>query len=58
MNTIGTVADEKSGIAWHDWLDRNRLQDLRGVALRAKLTKYASMTVLLLAVVFWCHAAD
>lgn len=58
MNTIETVIHEKQGISWHDWQERNRLQDLRGVALRGKLTKYASIAVLLLAVVFWGRAAD
>lgn len=58
MNTTRTLTDEKRGISWPDWQARNRRQDLHGVALRAKLTKYASMAVLLLAVVFWSHAAD
>jgi hypothetical protein len=58
MNTIRTLTNEKSGIPWHDWQERNHLQDLRGAALRAKLTKYASMAMLLLAVVFWSYAAD
>ncbi len=58
MNTIRTLTNEKRGLSWHDWQERNHLQDLRGMALRAKLTKYASMTVLLLAVVFWSYAAD
>lgn len=58
MNTIGTSPDEERDLAWHDWQERNRLQDLRGVALRVKLTKYASMAVLVLAVVFWSYAAD
>ena len=58
LNTIGTVTNEKQGLSWRDWQERNHLQDLRGLALRAKLTKYASIVVLLLAVVFWSHAAD
>ena len=58
MNTIGTVTNEKQGPSWHDWQERNRLQDRHGVALRAKLTKYALVAVLLLAVVFWGYAAD
>lgn len=58
MNTIGTVTNEKRGLSWRDWQERNHLQDLRGLALRAKLTKYASIVVLLLAVVFWSYAAD
>ena len=58
MNTIGTVTNEKQGLSWHDWQERNLLQDLRGVALRAKLTKYASMAALLLAVVFWSYAPN
>jgi len=58
MNTIETAIHEKQGISWYDWQERNRLQDLRGVASRAKLTKYASIAVLLLAVVFWQRAAD
>ena len=58
MNTIGTVTNEKQGLSWRDWQERNHLQDLRGLALRAKLTKYASIVVLLLAVVFWSYAAD
>jgi hypothetical protein len=58
MNTIRTLPDEERERAWHDWQERNRLQDLRGVALRAKLTKYAAMAVLLLAVVLWSYAAD
>lgn len=58
MNTIGTVTNEKQGISWQDWRERNRLQDQRGVASRAKLTKYASVAVLLLAVVFWGSAAN
>ncbi|HSB13604.1 MAG TPA: DUF6804 family protein [Bryobacteraceae bacterium] len=58
MNTIGTVTNEKQGLSWRDWQERNHLQDLHRVALRAKLTKYASIVVLLLAVVFWSYAAD
>ncbi len=58
MNTIGTVTNEKQGLSWHNWQEMNRLQDLHGVALRAKLTKYASIAVLLLAAGFWSYAAD
>jgi hypothetical protein len=58
MTTITALTDDKRGISWTDWLERNRLQDLRGVALRAKLTKYAAIAVLLLALVFWSYAAD
>ena len=58
MNTIETVINEKQGLPWHDWQERNRLQELHGVALRATLTKYASIAALLLAVVFWGYAAD
>ncbi len=58
MNTIRTVADEKRGLSWHDWQEKNRLRDLRGVATRAKLTKYAARTALFLALVFWSHALD
>jgi hypothetical protein len=58
MNTISTLPNENNGHPWHNWQERNHLQDLRGVALRAKLTKYASMAVLLLALVFWSRAAD
>ena len=58
MNTIGTATNKRQGLSWHDLQERNRFQDLRGVALRAKLTKHASLAVLLLAVVFWSHAAD
>jgi hypothetical protein len=58
MHTVGTAINEKPGISWDDWQERNRLQDLRGVALRAKLTKYVSIAVLLLALVFWGRAAD
>ena len=58
MNTIGTVTDEKQGISWDDWQERNLLQEMHGVALRATLTKCASIAVLLLALVFWGYAAD
>jgi hypothetical protein len=58
MNTMNQLSNEKRGITWHDWQERNRLQDLHGVALRAKLTKYASVAVLLLALVFWGYAVD
>ena len=58
MNTIDELANENKGISWHDWQERNHLQDLRGVALRAKLTKYAAMVVVLLAVLFWSYAAE
>jgi hypothetical protein len=58
MNTMNQLSNEKRGITWHDWQERNRLQDLHGVALRAKLTKYASIAVLLLALVFWGYAVD
>jgi len=56
MNT--TVIDEKRGISWPDWQAQNRLQDLHGVASRAKLTKYAAMAALLLVLAFWGRAAD
>jgi len=52
MNTTRTLTDEKKAFSCPDWQARNRRQDLRGVALHAKLTKYVSMAVLLLAVVF------
>ena len=58
MDTTNEANNEKRGISWHDWQERNRLQDLHGVALRAKLTKWASIAALLLAVVFWNRAAD
>jgi len=58
MNTMNEPANEKGGISWPEWLERNRREDLRGVALRAKLTKYAAMAALLLSVVFWGSAAD
>ena len=58
MNTIGTVTDEKQGISWDDWQERNLLQEMHGVALRATLTKCDSIAVLLLALVFWGYAAD
>ena len=58
MDTTNELNNEKRGISWHDWLERNRLQDLRGVALRAKLTKCASIAALLLAVVFWGSSAN
>jgi len=58
MNTIGTVTKEKQGLSWPDWLERNHLQDLHGVAVRTKWTKYASMAVLLAALVFWSDVAN
>jgi hypothetical protein len=58
MNTINTLADENRGLSWDAWRERNRLQDLRGMAFRAKLTTSASVVVLLLAAVFWSRAAD
>jgi hypothetical protein len=58
MNTMNEPANEMGGISWHDWLERNRREELRGVALRARLTKYAAMAALLLSVVFWGSAAD
>lgn len=58
MNTTKQVTEDARGLSWKDWQERNRVQYSRGVALRATLTKYASMAVLLLAVVFWSYAAD
>jgi hypothetical protein len=58
MNTIRALTSEERDLTWRAWQERNHLQDLHGAALRAKLTKYGSMAVLLLAVLFWSYAAD
>jgi len=58
MNKTATVINEQLGLSWDDWQERNRLQDLRGVALRVRLTKFASMAMLILALVFWTYAED
>lgn len=58
MNTAKLVTEDARGISWHDWQERNRFQDSRGVALRAMLTKCAAIAVLLLALPFWSYTAE
>lgn len=46
------------GLSWLAWQEKNHLQDVRGVNLRAKLTRYAAIAVLLVTILLWSRAAD
>ena len=58
MNSPKVVTNEERDIAWRVWQEKGRRQDQEGVDLRAKLTKYATIAVLFLAVIGWSYAAD
>jgi hypothetical protein len=58
MNSPKVVTDEERDFAWRVWQEKGRRQDQEGLDFRAKLTKYATIAVLLLAVIGWSHAAD
>jgi len=58
MNLPKVVTNEEREIAWRVWQEKGRRRDQEGVDLRAKLTKYATITVLFLAVMGWSYAAD
>lgn len=58
MHTEQTPMNERQGLSWPDWQARNRRQDRRGAALRAKLTSGAAAAALVLALSFWGRAAD
>jgi hypothetical protein len=58
MNALKVATYEKRDPAWRVWREKNCLQDERGVNLRAKLTKYAVIAVLLLTITCWSYAGD
>lgn len=58
MNPLPVVTNEQREVTWRAWQEKNHLQEVRGVDLRAKLTKYASIAVLLLTVLCWGYAAE
>jgi hypothetical protein len=58
MNALRVATNEKTDLAWRAWQAKNRLQDERGVNLRARLTKCAVIAVLLLTITCWSYAAD
>lgn len=58
MDTLSVQSDEQLDRAWGRWQAKNRRQDIADETLHAKLIKYASITVLLVAIAGWSYAAD
>jgi hypothetical protein len=60
MNRFPAQTQEKRAQQrmWRAWQRRNQLQEMQGAAMRTKLVKWASITVLLLTAALWSHVTD